>query len=213
MDVDILLVNPPLTLQERYGAFASVGSQAPPLGLCYLAAMVRKAGHSVGILDAPAMDMDLHATVHALENSQCRLIGITATTASIIRASELAQGIRASGITRPILIGGAHVSALPEQTLQEFPQFDLGVINEGEYTLIEVIEAYKNGGGFQGIDGIVFRDKDEIITTKPRDLIHNLDDLPFPAWDLIPSALRFSEAVSTGRARVDARTFDVRATS
>ncbi len=186
MDVDILLVNPPLTMQERYGAFASVGSQTPPLGLCSLAAMVRKSGYSVSILDAPAMDMDLRKTVHTISNSKAALIGITATTVSIIRASELAQGIRASGVKVPILIGGPHVSALPEQTLREFPEFDLGVLNEGEYTLIEIIEAYKSGSQYHAIRGIVFRDKDEIIKTAPRALIPDLDDLPFPAWDLIP---------------------------
>ncbi len=41
MKKDLLLVNPPITLEERYGSFASVGSQAPPLGLCYLAASAR----------------------------------------------------------------------------------------------------------------------------------------------------------------------------
>lgn len=186
MDVDILLVNPPLTLEERYGAFASVGSQTPPLGLCYLAAMVRKSGYSVSILDAPALDLDLRKTVHVIENSRAGLIGITATTVSIIRASELAQGIRACGVRAPILIGGPHVSALPEQTLTEFPEFDLGVINEGEYTLIDIIEAYKSGSQYHDIAGIVFRDKGEIVKTQPRALIPDLDVLPFPAWDMIP---------------------------
>jgi len=191
MDLDILLVNPPLTLEERYGAFAAVGSQVPPLGLCYLAAMVRKAGHRVQILDAPALDMDLHTTAHAIEGLSTKLIGITATTVSIIRASELAQALRASGVKSPILIGGAHVSALPEQTLREFPEFDLGVINEGEHSLIEVIEAYKSGSSYHDIRGIVFRENDEIILTPARPLIENLDELPFPAWDLIPDLAKY----------------------
>jgi len=191
MSLDILLVNPPLTLAERYGAFASVGSQAPPLGLCYLAAMVRKAGHSVQIMDAPALNMDLSQTVREVGNAQAALIGITATTASIIRASELARGLRASGLRSPILIGGAHVSALPEQTLREFPEFDLGAINEGEYSLVEVIEAFKSGSSYHDISGIVFRDRDEIIVTPARPLIENLDELPFPAWDLIPDLAKY----------------------
>jgi len=186
MSLDILLVNPPLTLEERYGAFASVGSQAPPLGLCYLAAMVRKTGHRAAILDAPALSLDLAATVREVGNAKAALIGITATTASIIRASELAQGLRAGGVRSPIFIGGAHVSALPEQTLREFPEFDLGVINEGEQTLVEVIEAYKSGSSYKDIRGVVFRDLDDIVTTLARPLIENLDELPFPAWDLIP---------------------------
>ena len=49
MEIDLLLINPPITLEERYGTFASVGSQAPPLGLCYVAATVRDAGYRVQI--------------------------------------------------------------------------------------------------------------------------------------------------------------------
>ena len=63
MKKDLLLINPPITLEERYGSFATVGSQAPPLGLCYLAASVRKCGYSVQIIDAPALDMAITRTM------------------------------------------------------------------------------------------------------------------------------------------------------
>ena len=59
MSIDLLLVNPPITLEERYESFASVGSQTPPflglcflglLGLCYLAASALAAGYRVQII-------------------------------------------------------------------------------------------------------------------------------------------------------------------
>ena len=50
MSIDLLLVNPPITLEERYGSFASVGSQAPPLGLCYLASSAIAAGYRIQII-------------------------------------------------------------------------------------------------------------------------------------------------------------------
>ena len=104
MKKDLLLVNPPITLEERYGSFASVGSQAPPLGLCYLAASVRKYGYSAGIIDAPALDMDITRTLAQIAASEAGLIGLTASTVSIFRASELAKAIKESGIKTPLLI-------------------------------------------------------------------------------------------------------------
>jgi len=186
MKKDLLLVNPPITLEERYGAFASVGSQAPPLGLCYLASMVKKSGHTVQILDAEALNLDHEKTISEIKKTPSGLIGITATTVSIIRAWELARAIRESSIKAKVLIGGPHVSALPERTLEEFKDFDIGVINEGEYTIVDVVECFKNGGNIADIPGLVYRDGEEIVLTDPRGLIENLDELPFPAWDMIP---------------------------
>ena len=96
MKKDLLLINPPITLEERYGSFATVGSQAPPLGLCYLAASARKCGFSVQILDAPALNMDLPHTTAEIVQNDAELIGLTASTVSIFRASELAKAIKES---------------------------------------------------------------------------------------------------------------------
>ncbi len=191
MQKDMLLINPPVTLEERYGAFASVGSQAPPLGLCYLAAMARKNNYDVQILDAPALDMDLQQTISEISKIKTRLIGITATTCSIIRASELAKAIKESNIHAKIVLGGAHISALPERTFQEFGEFDIGVINEGEYTILDILARDKDGAALDDVSGIVYRDGEEIKLTKPRGLIENLDDLPFPALDMLPDLIKY----------------------
>ena len=86
MKKDLLLINPPITLEARYGSFASVGSQAPPLGLCYLASSARKFGYSVQIIDAPALDMDLTRIMAEIVKIDAELIGLTASTVSIYRA-------------------------------------------------------------------------------------------------------------------------------
>jgi len=186
MKQDIVLVNPPITLEERYGAFASVGSQAPPLGLCYLAAILRREGFSVRILDAPAHDMRLEQALHEIGAVSTGIIGITATTASIIRAAELARALKESKSPATLLIGGPHVSALPEETLAEFDAFDIGVINEGEYTMVELVRCLTTGGDASSVAGIVYRENGAIKLTRPRPLIAELDELPFPAWDMIP---------------------------
>ena len=191
MEIDLLLINPPITLEERYGTFASVGSQAPPLGLCYVAATVRKAGYRVQILDAPALNLDLPQTIDSIARINANLIGITASTVSIPRAAELAKAIKNHSIKAPIMVGGPHVSSIPEETLEEFNDFDIGVISEGEYTVPEIIACQKNGGNISAIPGIVFREGAKITLSAPRARIENLDELPLPAWDLIPWLPRY----------------------
>ena len=191
MEIDLLLINPPITLEERYGTFASVGSQAPPLGLCYVAATVRKAGYRVQILDAPALNLDLPQTIDSIARINANLIGITASTVSIPRAAELAKVIKNHSIKAPIMVGGPHVSSIPEETLEEFNDFDIGVISEGEYTVPEIIACQKNGGNISAIPGIVFREGAKITLSAPRARIENLDELPLPAWDLIPWLPRY----------------------
>ena len=186
MKKDLVLINPPITLEERYGSFASVGSQAPPLGLCYLAASARKQGYSVQIIDAPALAMDLTGTMAEIAKTDAGYIGLTASTVSIFRARELAKAIKQSGVKAPVIIGGPHVSSLPRETLEEFGEFDLGIINEGEYTLPELIASGKAGRDVAAIPGIVYRDGLEVKLSPPRKNIEDLDSIPFPAWDLLP---------------------------
>jgi len=182
----LLLVNPPITLEERYGSFASVGSQAPPLGLCYLASSVRKFGYSVQIIDAPALDMDLSCTTAEIVKSGADFIGLTASTVSIFRASELAKALKGSRIKAPIIIGGPHVSSLPKETLEEFKEFDIGVINEGEFTVPEIISCLKEGVTIGDIRGLVYRNGEEVVISPPRNNIEDLDSIPYPAWNLLP---------------------------
>ena len=129
MKKDLLLINPPITLEERYGSFASVGSQAPPLGLCYIAATVRQAGYSVQIIDAPALDMDLPRTIAEIADINAEVN----RHHCFHRLNTPGRGTGSSDKTArhyrsPILIGGPHVSSLPVETLQEFKEFDIGVL-------------------------------------------------------------------------------------
>ena len=186
MSIDLLLVNPPITLEERYGSFASVGSQTPPLGLCYLAASAIAAGYRVQIIDAPALGLNLAATVSQVLKTESWLIGITASTASICRASELAKALKKNGSGVPILIGGPHVSSLPRETLEEFQEFDIGVINEGEGTIPELISCHQSGGDMGDVAGLVYKSEGEVVCSAARPNIEDLDRLPYPAWDLLP---------------------------
>ena len=181
---DIVLVNPPLSLGDLYGNLAEGGSELPPLGLCSLAAVVREAGFSVRIVDAMALRLTPEQTVERIREFETNLVGITSTTMSVANAAHVAGLCKQEGMTT--LLGGPHLTAVPEETFRRHPEFDIGVLGEGENTLSEVIDRWKREGDLAEVKGLLLRSNGDLITTPPRPFIEKLDDLPLPAWDLLP---------------------------
>jgi radical SAM superfamily enzyme YgiQ (UPF0313 family) len=184
---DLLLVNPPLTLQERYHELWSGGDILIPLGLCYLAAAARREGWRVGILDAEAEGWDVAAAVERIVAAAPEMVGLTAATVSIHSAAAVAREVKARLPQVRTVVGGSHVSALPSETMRLFPEFDFAVIGEGEATLVELLALQRDGGAWDQCAGIAYRQDDEVRLAAPREPIADLDSLAFPAWDLLAS--------------------------
>jgi radical SAM superfamily enzyme YgiQ (UPF0313 family) len=108
------------------------------------------------------------------------LIGITAMTPSIGAARRVAEACKALLPDVPIVLGGYHVSFLPEDALGGTPAFDMAVIGEGEVTLHELVETLESGGDVTQIAGMVLRDGDRLVPTGPRERLEDLDSLPMP---------------------------------
>ncbi len=183
----VVLINPPLTMEERYGTLAKAGSELPPLGLCNLAAVVKPQGADVSIIDAPALGLDVEQTYAIVEQFNPDIIGITAVTISINNAARLADYIKQKRPESCIVLGGPHASAVPEETLNRFHGFDIAVIGEGEETFSELVAKFDDKTNLCKIQGIAFRDNGKIVRSGPRSFIQNLDDLPLPSWDMLPN--------------------------
>ncbi len=156
----------------------------------------RSKGFSVKIIDSPVQDLDVNQTVSLVKELNPKFIGITAATVSIIRASRLAAAIKEIGIKTPLIIGGAHVSALPSETMQEFPAFDIGVMNEGELTILDLLNTVGNPRELEKIAGLIFREGEDIFLTPPKKPIENIDLLPYPAFDLLPDMVKYYKPAS-----------------
>jgi radical SAM superfamily enzyme YgiQ (UPF0313 family) len=186
----IVLVNPPLKVDDItgvYGNLYGVASSSPPQGLCHLAAILRKNGFSVSILDAQALSLDRESAMRAILRQSPRYVGITAATVSIHSAARLAEGLKETNKNLVTIIGGYHFTALPEETLRQFWGFDIGVLGEGEMTILDLIQTIENKGSLAKVKGIAFKENGKIIITGKRPFIQNLDVLPTPAWDLLPN--------------------------
>jgi len=183
----VLLVNPPARmLVDQFDTpdFSRVG-------LAYLAAMLRRDPDcEVSLVDA-RLERLRHSDVLArAERFRPDVVGVTAFTNEVKAAARVARGIKRAAPATVTVIGGAHVSALPEETLEEFPEFDVGVVGEGEHTLDALVHALGRREPLDGIAGLVYRRGASTHRTEERANENDLDRFPRPAWDLLPAARR-----------------------
>ncbi len=181
----VVFITPPVTLKERYGKLSGAANTLPSLGILYLAAVLRREGCAVSVIEASSLGLSLRELLDEIIAVNPEFVGISATTLSIFNASNLADEIKKNNDKIKIIVGGPHLTAIPEETMGLFKSFDFGVIGEGEETIRELINALKQGKAISGIPGIIFRQEDSIIRTVPRKFLDDLDELPFPAWDLL----------------------------
>lgn len=174
----VLLVNPNYLNVYKYVSDEATMVQ-PPLGLAYIAAILRKNNIDVKILDLAALNLSNQQAKKIIEKSNPDIIGITAATNTIEEAYDLINKLE---INSKIVVGGPHTSILPERTLKECSRLDITVKGEGEYVMLEIAQ----NKSLSKIKGISYRKNKKIITNKPRQPIENLDELPFPARDLLP---------------------------
>ncbi|MFH1466638.1 MAG: radical SAM protein [Pseudomonadota bacterium] len=185
----LVLVNPPFQRRVRRVAQTSVG---PPLGLAYLAAVARRAGHEVAIVDANALGLSFAESARRVRALAPTVVGLTATTPTVDLAGAIAAALGSGARRAPILLGGPHGTALPARTLAEQPAVDMVARGEGEATL-PLLLARLDGGpldtsALAEVPGLAFRGQGgEVVDTGVAAPIADLDSLPEPARDLLPN--------------------------
>lgn len=188
-NVGVALVVPPLAPETLYGEWdlSKVDSISPPIGLLSLAAMVRKYGGRPTVHDAYARRWTLKETIDHVLKTHPDVVGVTCMTPSYPQAKLFVQELRKKAPRTLIVMGGAHITASSDEVMGDLPELDIGVLSEGEITIVELLQTIKGSGDLSNVDGIIYRRRDDTIRTKKREFIQNLDDLPLPAWDLLPS--------------------------
>lgn len=165
----------------------------PPLGLGYLVSSLREEfGHDS--VECKIVDSDIQQHIAQFNPD---IVGITAVSQNYNRALQYAKDAKSYGL--PVIMGGVHISALPSTLSNDM---DVGVIGEGEHTIIDLLNLFRNKGSLEKeeletLDGIVFRKEDKIVVTKERKPVDPLDRLPVPARDLL--VIRKSTYMFTSR--------------
>ncbi len=184
----VWLINPPLAAPRggRIGAISrNLFFNSPPLGLAYIAAVLERDGHDVTLTDAAVEGLDLAGLVGRAAQVAPTLIGLTATSLHAAEASRVARALRQTLPGVKVILGGPHINARPELLL-DHPEFDLGVLGEGETTTLELVRALEGGGDWDDVAGTVQARDGELLRAAPRAPLAELDQLPLPARHLLP---------------------------
>jgi radical SAM superfamily enzyme YgiQ (UPF0313 family) len=202
----IVFVNPPLSGREQGETLHAAVGRSMPYGLISVAAAARQAGYDVSLIDAANCGYGIQETANRVIGEAPDYVGISAVTVSIRNAASVAAELKLRRSGLGIIVGGVHVSAVPDETLSECEGFDIGVVGEGEQTIIELLRALENGLPLETVHGIVYRSGGKVKRTPPRPFVTDLDSLPMPAWDLLPDMRTFYRLSATSYIRLPAAT-------
>ncbi|MBN2622979.1 MAG: B12-binding domain-containing radical SAM protein [Acidimicrobiales bacterium] len=195
----VCLIRPPAVETFRFSSL----SITPPLGLAYIAGAVEAAGHTVEIVDAVTAAPTKHTRyfrgylvgssfdeIADRVPADAKAVGITVVFThewpAIVR---LVEAIKARYPDVPVILGGEHVSSMPEFCLLT-SQADALVMGEGEETVIELLDAIDEGRPFADILGVAYRERtgdgtDGVVVNPRRERRLAIDDIARPAWHLI----------------------------
>lgn len=169
----ILLINPP----------SSVYKNLPmPVGLLYLASYVNKFGFGAEILDLSVKRLSDEQIINFIKEKNPQMIGLSFFTVHFSFVKGLTELLKKYFPDKKIIAGGPHPTALPESTMESIKGLDVLIVGEGEITLRELLEDKR----LEDIKGIVYRSKNRVVINPKRELIDNLDILPFPDFNLLP---------------------------
>jgi len=182
-----MFINPPYErIAPGYEFVKHITNNSPSLGLLHLAAEVRQSGYQPSIVESDIFNLTIDDIVSQVKQEQPQFVGITLFTVGVWGAATIAEKIKTALPDTIIIVGGPHMSSMGFETMQRFPQFDYAVLGEGEKVLIELLHALEQKGKLKDIPEILYREKAMIHRTAGKPVNKNLDDLPFPAWDLLP---------------------------
>lgn len=182
----LVLCEPPYVFWDRGMDRLRKGEETiPGMGVLILAAVARERGYRVHLIDAKEQGRPLEEVSREIAALRPDYLGLSATTISVTNAARIAARVKELRPGVVTILGGAHVSAIPERTLEAFPSIDFGVVGEGEHSLFDLLGRLDEGRSVDDVAGLAFR-KDGRVRANPRaPYIDDLDGLPMPAWDLL----------------------------
>ena len=165
---------------------SDVPAAPPPIGLMYLAGYIRKYfdGHNVDIFDSRLKQKSPQYIAGLAREKRPDVVGITAFSMEARQAHEIARAVKRVSPNITVVLGGPYPSSDPVNAGAD-SNIDFLVAGEGELTFKQLLEALEKGEDYSQIGGISYHRNGELKSNGPGAVHSNLDDIPFPAWDMI----------------------------
>ena len=188
--LDVLLISTPSPDPSMRFTFEKQGM--PPLGLCYIATILKEEGYSVKIIDLAIPDRNINDVISKIEEGNPRVIGISCATETYNTALRLSKIIKSIFNDCKIVFGGPHTSFEYEAALNQ-NSIDYVVINEGEIAFKNLCDyLIKSIGTISEVRGVAYKDNNIIMCTEPEPFIKDLDILPFPDRSLFDDIHKYA---------------------
>ena len=216
--MDITLINTP----QFSTGFQVTDGVVPPIGLLYISSLLKKNNFGINLIDGlgekPFQYYEYNkSTYRGLSPNEIieriphdtKIIGITCMF-SIIHSlvMDLCNLIKKEYPDSIVVLGGAHVTALPEYILKN-DSVDFICLGESEFTFLKLCEALKENkyskenSEIKNINGVGYKIGSEVIVNKNIELLKDIDCLPYPDWDSIPMENYFSSKAGHGCLKYD----------
>lgn len=173
--------NPELPIEDT----RKMVSAAPPLGMLYIATILKEEGIDVSIIDEAAQGFTIKDTVDWVKKEDPDILGFSTCSSSGRKAAIIAEVVKKENPNLIIVFGNFYATFNTERILRKYPFVDVLVRGEGEYASLELTKSLQEKGNLKKILGIAFRKKNQIISTPDRPLIKDVDSIPFPDRELL----------------------------
>jgi anaerobic magnesium-protoporphyrin IX monomethyl ester cyclase len=163
------------------GALDMCSNAWPPLGILYCATVLANEGFDVSVLDQAAKSFSTNQAVDWVKKEDPDILGFSVLSNSLKEAEKIAGLVKKENPNIYVVLGNYHPTFNAERILKKYPDVDVIVRGEGEYTSLELARCLEKGENLKKVDGITYRDNDDNIVAAPdRPLIKTVDSLPFP---------------------------------
>jgi anaerobic magnesium-protoporphyrin IX monomethyl ester cyclase len=205
----VTLIKPPTVVNMSSLSFHN---SLPPLGLAYMSAIAKAAGHTVVVIDAPGEDIERY---HPFRKGQFNLFTHGLSLPEIVE--RIPTETRVVGLTNMflhewplikdliplirkrvpgalIVMGGETPTAFWWRMMEESPELDCCVLGEGEVTFEELLATVDKGGKLADVASVAYRDDTgkAVKSAVTRKRVRDIEDLPRPDWE----AFRVDEYLS-----------------
>lgn len=184
----VLFINPVIRKSEKPAHV--------PYGLAQLAALAIRQGHKVQVFDANAWrpsDKEIYQVLRADKWDVIAIGGLVTTYGFIKKTVAMAAKVVKKSL---IVVGGGFITPIPYEIMRFLPEVDIGIVGEAYLTLMEILKFVdERENNWESVKGIIYRDcSGELKLNQERELLTDVDSLPFPAWEIFPLNIYFQNS-------------------
>ncbi len=148
-----------------------------PLGLMYLSSALKENGHEVELIDGYFHNRE--DIIDRLKQFEPDLVGIQATAPFWFRVKDISKQIKYI-LDVPIVVGGSHIRYAGGEIIGQSEHIDYGIVGDGEPAIVQLCEVLKGQKKPEDVDGLFWKEEDNVQHAKNKTSEADLHELPFP---------------------------------